>query len=364
KVTVQICTPFHHRAWHPGPKKYIVEGFHYHSLMDIICENVSDPSHHQLFHYEPYKLHWQPPHKAKDVRVYGKLYTSENFLTAHCQLQDSPPEFRCTLPRHIIALMMWLDATRLATFSTAKLWPLYIYMGNESKYMHCQPLVNLCSHAAYFHMLLDALKDFAADNAGNSHLGDDFFTHCHRELFYAQWGILLDNEFIEVYQHGIVSQCYNGITDQLYPHIFTYSADYPEKVLIATIRNMGVCPCPHCLIPKSRVHQIATERDMLQQMFLQCCDTKEWHDKVVAAHRLIYEKQYGVHASQVEELLKSESLNAFSERLSITTFDLFHMLVVDLLHEFELRVWKAIFIHLLRMLDASKKSIVHELDCW
>ena len=47
---------------------------------------------------------------------------------------------------------------------------------------------------------------------------------------------------------------------------------------------------------------------MLQQMILQCCDTKEWHDKVVAAHRLIYEKQYAVHASQVEELLKSESL--------------------------------------------------------
>ena len=47
---------------------------------------------------------------------------------------------------------------------------------------------------------------------------------------------------------------------------------------------------------------------MLQQMILQCCDTKEWHNKVVAACWLIYEKQYVVHASQVEELLKSESL--------------------------------------------------------
>ena len=71
---------------------------------------------------------------------------------------------------------------------------------------------------------------------------------------------------------------------------------------------MGVCLCPRCLIPKSRVHQIATERDMLQQMFLQCCDTKEQRDKVVATSRLIYEKQYGVHTSQVKELLKSESL--------------------------------------------------------
>ena len=76
KATVWICTPFHHRAWHPGPKEYSIEGFHHRSLVDIIRENVSDPSHHRLFHYEPYELCWQPPHKAKDVRVYGELYTS------------------------------------------------------------------------------------------------------------------------------------------------------------------------------------------------------------------------------------------------------------------------------------------------
>jgi len=150
KATVQISTPFHRRAQHPGPKEYTVEGFHYCSLVDIICENISDPTH-RLFHYEPYELHWQPPHKAKDVRVYGELYTSESFLIAHCQLQDSLPEFGCALPRRIIALMLWSDATQLTAFGTAKLWPLYIYMGNESKYMCCQPSANLCSHAAYFH---------------------------------------------------------------------------------------------------------------------------------------------------------------------------------------------------------------------
>ena len=71
---------------------------------------------------------------------------------------------------------------------------------------------------------------------------------------------------------------------------------------------MGVCPCPRCLIPKSKVHQIVTERDMAQQTTLWHCDTKAQHDKVVAAHQLIYERQYVVHASQIEELLKSESL--------------------------------------------------------
>ena len=38
------------------------------------------------------------------------------------------------------------------------------------------------------------------------------------------------------------------------------------------------------------------------------------------------------------------------------------MLVVDLLHEFELGVWKAIFIHLLRILDSLTGDILSELD--
>ena len=150
-TTVRICTPFHHRARHPGPKEYSIEGFHHCSLVDIICKNVPDPSHHRLFHYEPYELCWQPPHKAKDVGVYGELYTSGSFLTAHHQLQDSLPELGCALPQCIITLMLLSDAMQLTTFGMAKLWPLYIYMGNESKYMHCQLSVNLCSHAAYFH---------------------------------------------------------------------------------------------------------------------------------------------------------------------------------------------------------------------
>ena len=43
-------------------------------------------------------------------------------------------------------------------------------------------------------------------------------------------------------------------------------------------------------------------------------------------------------------------------------FDFFLMLVVDLLHEFELGIWKAVFIHLLRMLDSLPKSKIAELD--
>lgn len=38
------------------------------------------------------------------------------------------------------------------------------------------------------------------------------------------------------------------------------------------------------------------------------------------------------------------------------------MLVVDLMHEFELGVWKNLFIHLLRILSAHDPQLINELD--
>jgi hypothetical protein len=54
--------------------------------------------------------------------------------------------------------------------------------------------------------------------------------------------------------------------------------------------------------------------------------------------------------------------NAFSTRLAGLGFDVFDTLVVDLMHEFELGVWKTLFIHLVRLLHAIDRSKVVEMD--
>jgi hypothetical protein len=43
------------------------------------------------------------------------------------------------------------------------------------------------------------------------------------------WSLLLDDEFIQAYQHGMVLKCADGIFRRIYLRIFTYSADYPEN---------------------------------------------------------------------------------------------------------------------------------------
>jgi len=58
-------------------------------------------------------------------------------------------------------------------------------------------------------------------------------THCRREVMHAQWNVLLDDEFIDAYMHGLVVKCCDGVMRRFYPRILTYSADYPEKYVSA-----------------------------------------------------------------------------------------------------------------------------------
>ena len=54
--------------------------------------------------------------------------------------------------------------------------------------------------------------------------------------------------------------------------------------------------------------------------------------------------------------------NAFSSRLSDFGVNFYSMFVVDLLHEFELGVWKAVFTHLMRILYAAGGDCIQKLN--
>jgi len=86
-----------------------------------------------------------------------------------------------------------------------------------------------CSPTYHILQLPDAFKDFTTESMGGTGASKPLITHCRREVFHAQWDILLDEEFLEAYQHGIVIHCCDGITRRFYPRLLTYSADYPEK---------------------------------------------------------------------------------------------------------------------------------------
>lgn len=114
-------------------------------------------------------------------------------------------------------------------------------------------------------------------------------------------------------------------------------------------------------------------------------DDDERKRKVDEARDIIYTDCLSVNTKKVEEILKPTSLvptrvrqpsfnvwllvklmlslqNAFSDRLSPFGLDVYRIVSVDILHEVEIGVWKSLFIHLLRLLEAIDKSKLNVLN--
>ncbi|KAJ3540489.1 hypothetical protein NMY22_g4265 [Coprinellus aureogranulatus] len=124
--------------------------------------------------------------------------------------------------------MLKLPATHLSTFSTAKLWPLYMIFGNESKHERGRGTSESCYHVAYFDTVSDSFKDYITTRTGGR-VPPNLAAHLNRELYHAQWVIILDDELLKAIVEGIVIECSDGVMRRFFIRIFTYSADYPEK---------------------------------------------------------------------------------------------------------------------------------------
>jgi hypothetical protein len=124
-------------------------------------------------------------------------------------------------------------------------------------------------------------------------------------------------------------------------------------------------------------------QDMKQRMTLARTDGVRRRNLIKNAREIIYAKNFAVDTKVVKRLLFDESLvptmvcglylcrtgadilscqNASSDKLQPLGFNVFSTMVVDLLHEVELGVWKELFKHLLRILDCCNESLKHELD--
>ncbi|KAJ3557352.1 hypothetical protein NP233_g11763 [Leucocoprinus birnbaumii] len=340
-----------------------VDGVYYRSLREVVKTAFEDESA-RTFHYTPYRLFHKPTPDAPPERVISELYNSDEFLEEHERLQKQPREPDCDLETGIAGMMLWSDSTHLAQFGNAALWPIYCYFGNQSKYDRAKPTQYAGHHLAYVPDLPDSVADKYEEIYGKQPK-DAVMTHLRRELMHAIWELILKDEFVHDYQHGIVVRCADGVTRRLYPRIFTYSADYPEKVLLTTIRFLGGCPCPRCFIKKDQIGAIGTTVDE-QRRSHKRQDTYERQFDIQTARRMIFREGRGVNSKAVERLLKplsqTPTMNAFSAHLSEFGFDYHDIFVPDLLHEVELGTWKAIFAHLVRILHAHGHGSVQMLN--
>ncbi|KAG9087801.1 hypothetical protein FRC06_002358 [Ceratobasidium sp. 370] len=353
-----------HLAPEPQPQdNYVgVSGLRARSLTDLMKKTFSANDVNN-FHYELYEHKWKPPGSSGPAQTLsGEMYTSPAMIKVHREVQNL--DIDCNLPRCIAGFMFASDGMQFAQFSHVKGWPILCSFGNVSKYERCKPTSNTCYPVAHIPTLPDKVNEQITAMHGKPP-SDVLLTHLRRELMHAIWVALLDDEFIEAWRTGVVIVCADGVRRRVFPRILTYSADYPEKMLLATIRNNGACLCPRCFIKKTAASQMGTPTDMLTRKKKRI-DNEKRRAKVEQARRLIYDQGKALTNNAVEGLLKDQSytptMNAFSARLHEFKFNFFATLVIDQLHEVELGVWKSLFQHLIRLLHLSGPAAIAEFN--
>lgn len=306
------------------PHVFPVPGLYYRRLTASIRAAFSSPiaTH---FHYSPFKQFRTSPVTGEPERIFSEIYDSDALIEEHDKIRRSAPtdDPDCKCEKGVAAVMFWSDSTHLANFGTAKLWPVYMLFGNLSKYIRGQPTSGACQHVAYIPSLPDIIDDtMKVIHASWKTQKQSIITHCRRELMHAIWKFLLDDDFVHAYKYGMVIKCADGVDRRIYPRIITYSADYPEKyyfvahdnshllnstdfrVLLATIRDQGICPCPRCLMPKARFDRMGLTPDTTFR--LNHC-RKVLSDLVHCARQSIYKYARAIGGSTINRILKPTS---------------------------------------------------------
>ena len=151
-ASVTIEVPTGEQDSSGGSCPYSVPGLRYRNLLKVIKSAFQDPLTCH-FHLMPSFLMHQSPATGAEQRLYGELYHLDVFIEEHKRVQNYslPPldDPACKLKKVIAALMFWSDSTHLANFRTAKLWPVYLFFGNLSKYIRSWPSSGACNHLAY-----------------------------------------------------------------------------------------------------------------------------------------------------------------------------------------------------------------------
>ena len=115
--------------------RFDVSGLFHQDVVDVVTTAFQDPEIFLTLHLTPYKEYRILGEGHSPERVYGEMYTSDAFLDAWDSVQSQTDAVGDCLERIMVALMLWSDSTHLTNFGSASLWPAYLSLGNQSKYI-------------------------------------------------------------------------------------------------------------------------------------------------------------------------------------------------------------------------------------
>lgn len=74
------------------------------------------------------------------------------------------------------------------------------------------------------------------------------------------------------------------------------------------LRFLSLCPCPRCLLPKSRIPMIGSKSDTKQRIQLMRADSEDRQHKIEQARKLMFVGGINITSEQIERILRPTSL--------------------------------------------------------
>ncbi|KAI0743684.1 hypothetical protein C8Q80DRAFT_1079612, partial [Daedaleopsis nitida] len=378
EVSVDLHMPkekFLHESEDTAPV-YTVTGIWVCKLTTLIRDACQDHISN-CYHWVPFKLfHCLPPSSPTTTppaneRLYSEIYNSDAMNLEHEAIQAAGRETGDTNNvEYVVApILVYSDSTHLTNFGTASLWPIYVWLGNLTKYLRIKPSMFAAHHLVY----IPALSATTVHQVYTQVYGEPPSTAVLRllkqDLMQHIWLLLLDPDFMHAFRHGMLVTCGDGILRHIFPRIFTYSADYPEKCLVACLKHLANCCCPNCLVEKHQIVEMGTQRDLDRRSQRLRQDDQRTQSWIQTIREWIFIRGTPLDSKTIKKTPVGQmSANptrvsgAFSIRFSEFGHHVYELFVPDLMHEFELGVWKSAFSHLVRILIAAGGNILQKLD--
>ncbi|TFY52773.1 hypothetical protein EVJ58_g9823 [Rhodofomes roseus] len=259
----------------------------------------------------------------ENIRLYSDLPNTDAMIEEDARIRAQPrnPEDDPDIEYATVPLMFWSDSTHLANFGGAHLWPIYLYFGWVSKYIRARPSAFAAHHLAYVPSLPQAFQDWYQAMHGISATAD-VLRFCGKEIMHAIWLLILDDEFMKAYHEGMLT--------------------IPKGSYWRACVSWGDVHAPGATLQRTI--------------------SPAWDQRRILSFARTFASMNPVSIQSYPASEDGPSRSAFSARLAETGFNFYSMFVPDVLHEFELGVWKAIFIHLLRILHAEGKDRIQFLN--
>ncbi|KAK7436112.1 hypothetical protein VKT23_019314 [Stygiomarasmius scandens] len=325
------------------------------SPVDVIRNLAKDPNFLR-WTLRSHKLFWEPSDDRPLQRIYNESYTSDRSLAQQRladKISSGSNHETVTIDVH-----WYSDGTLLANNTgDASITPGYLSIGNLTKYERLKLSSNSFHQFVYFPTIDDAFKDWYRKKF-NSRPSKALLAYLKRELVQATWGVIMDEQFEEMFIDGKLMECYDKIIRHFFLKFHIYTADYLEKIMLAGIKFLGNYPCVLCLIKRAHICHLGTKLDTKRRESQPRVDSETHRNRIENARKFIFDQGYSVSSDHVKNALGHSSYlpvrNMFSQLFGNIGENYFDIFCPEIMHDVESGEWQRLLEHFIRILKAQK----------